>query len=103
MARPAAFTLLADLHPHRVNGTSDCVWHPFDKIEDLRPILKKSLRNANLSREPCVWPDHNLAIGRDPLPTVSRCLGQRPRRIAVVTLADRVTIRNAFPDRRVGP
>ena len=32
---------LADLHPHRINGTSDYVWHLFDKLEDLRPILKK--------------------------------------------------------------
>jgi uncharacterized protein (DUF1330 family) len=31
---------LADLHPHRVNGTKDYVWHLFDKLEDLRPILK---------------------------------------------------------------
>ncbi|HEV8095375.1 MAG TPA: DUF1330 domain-containing protein [Burkholderiales bacterium] len=31
---------LADLHPHRVNGTSQYVWHLFDKLEDLRPILK---------------------------------------------------------------
>ena len=31
---------LIDLHPHRVNGTSDYVWHLFDKIDDLRPILK---------------------------------------------------------------
>jgi uncharacterized protein (DUF1330 family) len=31
---------LADLHPHRVKGTSDYVWHLFDKLEDLRPILK---------------------------------------------------------------
>lgn len=31
---------LADLHPHRVNGTDDYVWHLFDKLEDLRPILK---------------------------------------------------------------
>ena len=30
---------LADLHPHRVNGTDQYVWHLFDKIEDLRPIL----------------------------------------------------------------
>jgi uncharacterized protein (DUF1330 family) len=34
---------LADLHPHRVNGTSDYVWHLFDKLEDLRPILKKEI------------------------------------------------------------
>ena len=31
---------LADLHPHRVNGTRDYIWHLFDKLEDLRPILK---------------------------------------------------------------
>src|SRR6266481_8923901 len=31
---------LADLHPHRINGTSDYVWHLFDKLEDLRPLLK---------------------------------------------------------------
>ena len=31
---------LHDLHPHRVNGTSNYVWHLFDKLSDLRPILK---------------------------------------------------------------
>jgi uncharacterized protein (DUF1330 family) len=31
---------LADLHPHRVNGTDGYIWHLFDKLEDLRPILK---------------------------------------------------------------
>jgi uncharacterized protein (DUF1330 family) len=31
---------LADLHPHRIDGTSNYVWHLFDKLEDLRPILK---------------------------------------------------------------
>ena len=31
---------LADLHPHRVDGTRDYVWHLFDKLEDLRPLLK---------------------------------------------------------------
>ncbi len=31
---------LADLHPHRINGTTDYVWHLFDKLEDLRPLLK---------------------------------------------------------------
>lgn len=31
---------LKDLHPHRVNGTSNYVWHLFDKLADLRPILK---------------------------------------------------------------
>ena len=32
---------LVDLHPHRVNGTSDYIWHQFDKLDDLRPILKQ--------------------------------------------------------------
>lgn len=31
---------LQDLHPHRVDGTSNYVWHLFDKLSDLRPILK---------------------------------------------------------------
>ena len=31
---------LADLHPHRENGTADYVWQLFNKLEDLRPILK---------------------------------------------------------------
>ena len=31
---------LADLHPHRINGSRDYVWHPFDKLDDLRPLLK---------------------------------------------------------------
>ncbi|MBZ0127207.1 MAG: DUF1330 domain-containing protein [Rhodocyclaceae bacterium] len=31
---------LADLHPHREKGTDQYVWHLFDKLEDLRPILK---------------------------------------------------------------
>lgn len=31
---------LADLHPHRVKGTSGYVWHLFDRLDDLRPILK---------------------------------------------------------------
>jgi uncharacterized protein (DUF1330 family) len=31
---------LADLHPHRISGTSNYVWHLFDKLEDLRSILK---------------------------------------------------------------
>jgi uncharacterized protein (DUF1330 family) len=31
---------LADLHPNRIDGTSNYVWHLFDKLEDLRPILK---------------------------------------------------------------
>ena len=31
---------LIDLHKHRENGTSQYIWHLFDKLEDLRPILK---------------------------------------------------------------
>ncbi len=31
---------LADLHPHRENGTENYIWHLIDKLEDLRPILK---------------------------------------------------------------
>ena len=31
---------LADLHPHRENGTSNYIWQLFDKLEDLRPLLK---------------------------------------------------------------
>lgn len=31
---------LQNLHPHRVNGTSNYVWHLYDKLSDLRPILK---------------------------------------------------------------
>lgn len=31
---------LADLHPHRENGCSEYIWHLFDKLSDLRPILK---------------------------------------------------------------
>lgn len=31
---------LADLHAHRVNGTDAYIWQLFDKLEDLRPILK---------------------------------------------------------------
>ena len=31
---------LADLHPHRVNGAADYIWHLFDRLEDLRPLLK---------------------------------------------------------------
>lgn len=31
---------LADLHPHRERGGGAYVWHLFDKLEDLRPLLK---------------------------------------------------------------
>jgi uncharacterized protein (DUF1330 family) len=31
---------IADLHPHRERGACDYIWHLFDKLEDLRPILK---------------------------------------------------------------
>lgn len=32
---------LADLHAHRENGTDNYIWHLFDKLEDLRPILRR--------------------------------------------------------------
>lgn len=31
---------LKDLHPHRINGTNNYIWHLFDKLSDLRPLLK---------------------------------------------------------------
>ena len=31
---------LADLHAHRENGTDAYVWQLFDKLDDLRPIIK---------------------------------------------------------------
>ena len=31
---------LADLHPHRVKGSADYIWHLFDRLDDLRPPLK---------------------------------------------------------------
>jgi uncharacterized protein (DUF1330 family) len=31
---------LADLHPHREQGTDAYIWHLFDRLEDLRPVLK---------------------------------------------------------------
>jgi uncharacterized protein (DUF1330 family) len=31
---------LADLHPHREAGGGKYVWHLFDRLEDLRPLLK---------------------------------------------------------------
>lgn len=31
---------LADLHPHREAGGGNYVWHLFDKLEDLRSLLK---------------------------------------------------------------
>ncbi|MFI5610311.1 DUF1330 domain-containing protein [Amycolatopsis sp. NPDC051903] len=31
---------LADLHPHRENGSSSYVWHLFDRLDDLRPLLR---------------------------------------------------------------
>jgi uncharacterized protein (DUF1330 family) len=31
---------LADLHRHREGGTEDYIWHLFDKLDDLRPIVK---------------------------------------------------------------
>ena len=31
---------LADLHPHRENGSAAYIWHVFDRLEDLRPLLR---------------------------------------------------------------
>ena len=31
---------IADLHPHREKGAGNYVWHLFDRLEDLRTILK---------------------------------------------------------------
>jgi hypothetical protein len=31
-----------EVQAHGGNGTNDYVWHLFDKLEDLRPILKSS-------------------------------------------------------------
>ena len=31
---------LKDLHPHRINGTSNYIWQLFDKLDDLRALLK---------------------------------------------------------------
>ena len=31
---------LADLHRHREDGTADYIWQLFDRLDDLRPILK---------------------------------------------------------------
>ncbi|OBI86998.1 DUF1330 domain-containing protein [Mycobacterium asiaticum] len=32
---------LADLHPHREQGSSNYVWHLFDRLDDLRPVLNR--------------------------------------------------------------
>jgi uncharacterized protein (DUF1330 family) len=31
---------LSDLHSHRVNGTANYIWHLFERLDDLRPVLK---------------------------------------------------------------
>ena len=31
---------LADLHPHRERGSAAYVWQLFDRLDDLRPLLK---------------------------------------------------------------
>ena len=33
---------LADLHPHREAGGGNYVWHLFDRLDDLRPLLRPS-------------------------------------------------------------
>ena len=30
---------LADLHAHRENGSDAYIWHLFDRLDDLRPVL----------------------------------------------------------------
>jgi hypothetical protein len=32
---------IADVHQHREKGARDYIWHLFDKLEDLRPILRQ--------------------------------------------------------------
>ncbi len=32
---------IAGLHPHRERGTTNYIWHLFDRLDDLRPILKE--------------------------------------------------------------
>ncbi|MGW0158179.1 DUF1330 domain-containing protein [Mycobacterium sp. NPDC003323] len=36
---------LADLHPHRVDGTSNYVWHLFDRLDGLGPLLRAHRKN----------------------------------------------------------
>jgi uncharacterized protein (DUF1330 family) len=31
---------LRDLHPHREQGTANYIWHLFDRLDDLRPLLR---------------------------------------------------------------
>lgn len=31
---------LADLHPHRVNGSSNYIWHLFERLDGLGPLLR---------------------------------------------------------------
>jgi hypothetical protein len=41
--------LLADLHPHRVNGPSGYIfWHLFDRLDDLWPIPTRVANPAQL-------------------------------------------------------
>jgi uncharacterized protein (DUF1330 family) len=39
---------LADLHIHREQGTSRYVWQLFDRLTDLRPLLKDPENTGNL-------------------------------------------------------
>ena len=44
---------IADLHPHREKGAGDYIWHLFDKLEDLRPILNSTnWKGGRLGRRP---------------------------------------------------
>ena len=31
---------LAELHAHRIKGTNNYIWHLFEKLSELRPLLK---------------------------------------------------------------
>ncbi len=37
---------LADLHPHRESGTSNYVWQLFERLDDLRPLLREHGESA---------------------------------------------------------
>jgi hypothetical protein len=38
--RSARDPALADLHPHRERGSSAYMWHLFDRLDDLRQLLR---------------------------------------------------------------
>lgn len=42
---------LADLHPHREAGGGNYVWHLFDKLDDLRPLLRTQVSEPSSTDE----------------------------------------------------